>query len=123
MTTVSIILSGVMGLTLETLTVNGYDIQFGTNVLGHFHLTMLLMPAILASPSPRVVNITSYGYQIAPKGGIQFHRLKGPKKGTRVPLLAWYEPFQWYGQVCISLMCTHCTIINTVELDHRRANL
>lgn len=86
---------------IEETTTDGYDRQFGTNVLGHFHFTTLLMPAILASSSPRIVHISSDGHQVAPKGGILFDRLKGPKKGTWIPVAAWFERFQWYGQVRI----------------------
>jgi retinol dehydrogenase-12 len=31
------------------LTDDGYDLQFGTNVLGHFYFTKLVMPALLAA--------------------------------------------------------------------------
>ncbi|KAF9817523.1 hypothetical protein IEO21_03374 [Rhodonia placenta] len=40
--------AGVMWSPREMLTAEGYDMQFGTNVLGHFYLTALLMPALLA---------------------------------------------------------------------------
>ncbi|KAG6857165.1 hypothetical protein H0H87_008735 [Tephrocybe sp. NHM501043] len=40
--------SGVMILPVELLTEQGYDLQFGTNVLGHFYLTKLLLPALLS---------------------------------------------------------------------------
>lgn len=52
--------------------------QFGTNVLGHFYLTQLLLPILTASAksSPdqhvRVVNVSSNGHWMAPtskKGG------------------------------------------------------
>lgn len=51
---------------IEPLTEQGYDLQAGTNVLGHFHFTKLLMPALLAGAksSPdgkaRVVNTSSF---------------------------------------------------------------
>ncbi len=34
----------------------------GTNHLGHFLFTNLIMPKILASPSPRIVNVSSTGH-------------------------------------------------------------
>jgi len=40
--------AGVMYPPVELLTTDGYDLQFGTNVLGHFYFTELLMPALLA---------------------------------------------------------------------------
>ncbi|MGA2512422.1 MAG: oxidoreductase [Candidatus Limnocylindrales bacterium] len=43
----------------EGTTADGFETQFGTNHLGHFALTMHLLPALLAAPSPRVVSTTS----------------------------------------------------------------
>jgi NAD(P)-dependent dehydrogenase (short-subunit alcohol dehydrogenase family) len=43
-------------------TVDGFETQFGTNHLGHFLLTALLSPALLASTSPRVVTLSSAGH-------------------------------------------------------------
>ncbi|KAH9945575.1 NAD-P-binding protein [Amylocystis lapponica] len=40
--------AGVMNPPLDMLTSQGYDLQFGTNVLGHFLFTELLMPALVA---------------------------------------------------------------------------
>ncbi|PPQ73153.1 hypothetical protein CVT26_014819 [Gymnopilus dilepis] len=57
--------AGVMIPPIEDLTKQGYDLQFGTNVLGHFYFTKLLLPALLAGAksSPdgkaRVVNTSS----------------------------------------------------------------
>lgn len=41
-------------------TVDGYDVQFATNHLGHFELTRLLWPALAAGEGGRVVTITSF---------------------------------------------------------------
>jgi len=40
--------AGVMGTPLDKLTAQGYDMQLGTNVLGHFLFTQLLLPALSA---------------------------------------------------------------------------
>ncbi|TKA69574.1 hypothetical protein B0A49_08682 [Cryomyces minteri] len=48
------------------LTVDGFESQFGVNHLGHFLFTNLIMPKILASKAPRVVNITSDGHRLNP---------------------------------------------------------
>lgn len=51
---------------IEQLTEDGYDLQFGTNVLGHAHFTLSLLPALLegAKSSPdgkaRVINTSSF---------------------------------------------------------------
>ncbi|KAH9895233.1 NAD-P-binding protein [Cubamyces lactineus] len=59
---------GVTYPPVEQLTADGFDMQFGTNVLGHFYLTQLLIPLLLsgASHSPdgraRVINTSSIGH-------------------------------------------------------------
>lgn len=50
--------AGVMA-TPEWKTEGGFEMQFGTNHLGHFALTARLMPALLAAPAGRIVNTTS----------------------------------------------------------------
>ncbi|KIM25455.1 hypothetical protein M408DRAFT_331202 [Serendipita vermifera MAFF 305830] len=90
--------AGVMACPIERLTKDSYDLQFGTNVLGHFHLTSLLLPALLASPSPRVINVSSIGHSYPQSGGIQFGTLKGPKQGTWIPGLGISERYKYYGQ-------------------------
>ncbi len=50
--------AGVMG-TARMETADGFELQFGTNHLGHFALTARLLPALLRSPRGRVVAVTS----------------------------------------------------------------
>jgi NAD(P)-dependent dehydrogenase (short-subunit alcohol dehydrogenase family) len=50
--------AGVMAVP-EGTTADGFETQFGTNVLGHFALTMRLLPALLAGAPSRVVCTTS----------------------------------------------------------------
>ncbi len=50
--------AGVMA-TPERTTADGFELQFGTNHLGHFALTAHLMPAILRAGAGRVVSTTS----------------------------------------------------------------
>lgn len=38
---------GVFGPPISDKTVQGYDLQFGTNVLGHFLFTKLLLPTMI----------------------------------------------------------------------------
>jgi len=51
--------AGVMAPPTRRTTVDGHELQFGTNHLGHFALTGLLLPALLAAPSPRVTTVAS----------------------------------------------------------------
>jgi NAD(P)-dependent dehydrogenase (short-subunit alcohol dehydrogenase family) len=59
--------AGVMRVPTRELTEDGFERQFGTNFLGHFALTGLLLPALLRAPSPRVTTISS----IAAKFGLK----------------------------------------------------
>ena len=43
-------------------TEDGFELQFGTNHLGHFALTGRLLPALLAAPAPRVVTVSSIAH-------------------------------------------------------------
>ena len=68
---------------------DGIELTFATNHIGHFLLTNLLMPEILAAgPHARVVNVSSTGYVL---GGVHFGD-PGFNYGKE------YEGFQAYGQ-------------------------
>ncbi len=43
----------------------GYESQFATNHLGHFQLTLGLLPALRAAHGARVVNLTSGGHRLS----------------------------------------------------------
>jgi NAD(P)-dependent dehydrogenase (short-subunit alcohol dehydrogenase family) len=51
--------AGVMAPPSLRTTVDGFELQFGTNHLGHFVLTGLLLPSLLSSTNPRVVTVAS----------------------------------------------------------------
>jgi NAD(P)-dependent dehydrogenase (short-subunit alcohol dehydrogenase family) len=53
--------AGVMYTPFER-TADGFEMQFGTNHVGHFLLTCLLVPALLAGAPSRVVNLSSGGH-------------------------------------------------------------
>ncbi|KAI3632223.1 hypothetical protein MIR68_009329 [Amoeboaphelidium protococcarum] len=52
--------AGVMAFPKRIETKDGFEMQFGTNHLGHFALTSHLMPLILKSQKPRIVNVSSF---------------------------------------------------------------
>ncbi|XP_074478566.1 retinol dehydrogenase 12 [Sebastes fasciatus] len=67
-------------------TVDGYEMQFGVNHLGHFFLTFLLLDLLKHSAPSRVINLSSTAHTM---GKIQFDDLVG-KKG--------YHPIRAYAQ-------------------------
>ena len=71
--------AGVMALPFRQ-TANGFEMQFGTNHLGHFALTGLLLPAILATPGARVVTVSS---GLHTSGVMDFADLNGTKTYDR----------------------------------------
>ncbi|MGW3955233.1 oxidoreductase [Streptomyces sp. NPDC004752] len=48
-----------------SVTADGFETQFGVNHLGHFALTGLLLPALLAAPGARVVTVSSMMHALA----------------------------------------------------------
>jgi NAD(P)-dependent dehydrogenase (short-subunit alcohol dehydrogenase family) len=78
--------AGVMVPPKRLTTADGFELQFGTNFLGPFALTMLLLPRILKSDAPRVATMSSI---VANFGRINFGDLESEKK---------YSPNGAYGQ-------------------------
>jgi NAD(P)-dependent dehydrogenase (short-subunit alcohol dehydrogenase family) len=68
------------------LTADGFESQFGTNHLGHFALTGLLLPKLRQASDPRVVTQSSGAHRI---GWIHFDNLHGERR---------YNNWLWYGQ-------------------------
>lgn len=93
--------AGVMG-TAELQTEDGFELQFGTNHLGHFALTARLMPALLRAPLGRVVTVTSTA------------RYRGRPADPEDPhLRSGYDPWAAYGQSKVA------NIQFAVELNRR----
>jgi NAD(P)-dependent dehydrogenase (short-subunit alcohol dehydrogenase family) len=74
--------AGVMALPRRT-TADGFEMQFGTNHLGHFALTALLLPALLERPGARVVTLTSTMHWM---GRIDFADLDRERSYRRWPV-------------------------------------
>ncbi|MFT4035639.1 MAG: oxidoreductase [Patulibacter sp.] len=51
--------AGLMAIPERQTTAQGYEMQFGVNVLAHTALTLRLLPSLLAAPAPRVVALGS----------------------------------------------------------------
>ncbi len=58
-----------------SLTKDGFELQFGTNHLGHFALTGLLLSSLLAQPGSRVVTLSSNGH----RAGLNFDDLQSAR--------------------------------------------
>lgn len=65
--------AGVMAPPTRMTTADGFELQFGSNFLGPFALTMRLLPLVLAAPAPRVVTMSS---GVASYGRIRFDDLQ-----------------------------------------------
>lgn len=72
--------AGVMALP-KSKTADGFEMQFGTNHLGHFALTGLLLPKLLSTPNSRVVLVSSGAYRTV--SAINFDDLMGEKSYSR----------------------------------------
>ncbi|GGL00959.1 SDR family NAD(P)-dependent oxidoreductase [Nocardia jinanensis] len=73
--------AGVMYPPKET-TRDGFELQFGTNHLGHFALTGLLLDRLLPVPGSRVITISSIGHRI--RAAIHFDDLNWDNGYSRV---------------------------------------
>ena len=71
--------AGVMAPPRSTTT-DGFELQLGTNHLGHFALTGRLLPLLLAAPSPRVVVVSSGAHRL---GKINFEDLQSERSYAR----------------------------------------
>ncbi|CPR11682.1 short chain dehydrogenase [Mycobacterium bohemicum DSM 44277] len=95
--------AGVMYTPKET-TKDGFEMQFGTNHLGHFALTGLLLERLLPVPGSRVVTVSSMGHRIL--ADIHFDDLQWERSYNRVAA---------YGQAKLA------NLLFTYELQRRLA--
>ncbi len=82
-------------------TADGFELQFGTNHLGHFALTGLLFHLIVSTPQARVVTVSSAGHRF---GTIDFDNLNAEKG---------YDRGKAYGQSKLA------NLLFTYELQRR----
>jgi len=83
-------------------TEDGFELQFGTNHLGHFLMTVLIAPALLRAAPARVVSVSSRGHQMSPVVFEDIHFERRP-----------YEKWSAYGQ------SKTANILLAVELERR----
>ena len=98
--------AGVMAPPKRLQTVDGFELQFGTNVLGHFALTALLMPALeqaaaASAERPRIVMLASIAHK---RGRLNFDDLQSTKS---------YGPMRAYQQSKLA------DLMLAFELDRR----
>jgi NAD(P)-dependent dehydrogenase (short-subunit alcohol dehydrogenase family) len=98
--------AGVMAPPKRLQTADGFELQFGTNVLGHFLLTALLMPALEQAAAesaerPRIVTLASIAHK---RGHLNFDDLQSTKS---------YSPMRAYQQSKLA------NLMFSFELDRR----
>jgi len=93
--------AGVMAIPYRQ-TLDGFELQLGTNHLGHFALTGLLLPLLQAAPAGRVVTVSSGAHRMV--GGINFDDLQGTRG---------YQKWNAYGQSKLA------NLLFAAELDRR----
>jgi NAD(P)-dependent dehydrogenase (short-subunit alcohol dehydrogenase family) len=94
--------AGVMAVPLQH-TADGFEMQFGTNHLGHFALTGMLLGLLESTPGARVVNVSSQGHRM---GRIAFDDLDAS---------SGYHRWLRYGQSKVA------NLLFTYELQRRLA--
>jgi NAD(P)-dependent dehydrogenase (short-subunit alcohol dehydrogenase family) len=95
--------AGVMW-TPKSTTADGFELQFGTNHLGHFAFTGLLLDRLLPVPGSRIVTVSSIGHRI--RADIHFDDLQWERSYNRVAA---------YGQAKLA------NLLFTYELQRRLA--
>ena len=113
--------AGVMALPAGQ-TKDGYEVQFGTNHVGHALLVKLIIPLMEATAKKtgdvRIVWNTSLGYRGHPKGGILFDKVKTPQADISPVAGEWVR----YGQSKLANMlyaralATHHPSITSVSI-------
>ena len=99
--------AGVMAPPRRLVTKQGFELQFGTNHLGHFALTGLLLPWLVQEPSSRIVTVSSFAHE---RGRIDFDDLQWERN---------YAPYGAYGASKLA------NVLFMLELDRhlRRAGV
>jgi NAD(P)-dependent dehydrogenase (short-subunit alcohol dehydrogenase family) len=100
--------AGVMTPPQRQQTDDGFELQFGTNHLGHFALTGHLMPLLRAAQSPRVVTVSSLAAAQRQLDSAAFLELEADPHADH-----GYKPMLWYGKAKLA------QLMFAFELDRR----
>jgi NAD(P)-dependent dehydrogenase (short-subunit alcohol dehydrogenase family) len=84
--------AGVMAPPKRQTTQDNFELQFGTNYLGHFALTAHLLPLLRKTSNPRVVSLSSIAHRTA---FINFNDLQWERS---------YRPWGAYGQSKLAML-------------------
>lgn len=84
--------AGVMALPKRQRTEDGFEMQLGTNYLGHYALTAQLLPQLRRAKAPRIVNLSSLAHR---SGAINFDDLQGKRS---------YRPWRAYCQSKLAML-------------------
>jgi len=92
--------AGIAATPVDEITKQGYDMQFGTNVLGHACLTFLLLPLLQSTAkthgSARVITTSSNAHLNVPNGGFDYATLKdGPVRWKKYNPMMGYFQSKW----------------------------
>lgn len=93
--------AGVMQIPEHLRTADGFEMQFGTNHLGHFALTGLLLDVLNGTPDARVVTVSSFGHRF---GKMDFDNLNAEQS---------YSPGRAYAESKVA------NLLFTYELQRR----
>jgi NAD(P)-dependent dehydrogenase (short-subunit alcohol dehydrogenase family) len=93
--------AGVMAPPRRQATVDGFELQFGTNYLGHFALTAHLLPLLRSADRGRIVSVSSLAHR---QGRIRFDDLQSERS---------YSAWKAYAQSKLAML------MFALELDRR----
>lgn len=93
--------AGIMAVPQRRITADDFELQFGTNHLGHFALTGLLLDRLVHRPGARIVTVSSAAHTF---GRVRFNDLQAERG---------YRPWRAYGQSKLA------NLLFAFELDRR----
>jgi NAD(P)-dependent dehydrogenase (short-subunit alcohol dehydrogenase family) len=93
--------AGLMAIPTRHTTADGFEMQLGVNYIAHFALTRLLLPNLLATAKPRVVNLSSLAHA---QGALDFDDMESVRR---------YSPWTAYARSKLAML------MFSLELAHK----